>query len=181
MSPPIEGTKTGEQRDDNQLQMKFVWIPPGKFLMGSPKDEAGRIFNEEPVAVTLSTGFWLGQHEVTQSEWFRLMKTRPWDGTNFEVAKGDDHPAIYVAWEEATQFCQSLIQQERNAGRLPKGWKYVLPTEAQWEYACRAGTTTRYSFGNDVSKLDEYAWYSGNTIDMNDKYIHQVGRKKPNP
>ncbi len=72
-------------------------------------------------------------------------------------------PVETVSWAEATEFCQKLTMLGREAGRLPMGWGYRLPTEAQWEYACRAGTTTRYPFGNDARKLGDYAWYSRNS------------------
>jgi formylglycine-generating enzyme required for sulfatase activity len=79
-APPFAGTKAGEVRDDNGLKTKLVWIPPGEFTMGSPQDEKDRYDDENQVQVTLTKGFWLGQHEVTQAEWQRLMQTTPWSG-----------------------------------------------------------------------------------------------------
>lgn len=180
LNPPIEGTSAGQVRNDNHLRMELVWIPSGSFTMGSPADEKGRVFNEDQVDVTLSKGFWLGRYEVTQGEWYTVMKTRPWQGM-IEVAKGDRFPAIYVNSEESTRFCELLTKEEHSSGRLPREWRYVLPSEAQWEYACRAGTTTRFSFGDDDAKLIEYGWFKENTYGVNDKYVHQVGLKKPNP
>jgi formylglycine-generating enzyme required for sulfatase activity len=179
-SPSFVGAKAGQLRDDNGLKMKLVWCPPGKFAMGSPKDEKGRHRDEEDqVQVTLTRGFWLGQHEVTQSEWRQVMQTAPWSGEDY-VKEGDNYPATYVNWAYAISFCEKLSEQERSAGRLPSGWHYTLPTEAQWEYACRAGTTTRYGFGDAESDLPEYAWIEKNAKAAGEEYAHQVGQKKAN-
>jgi len=165
-------------REDNGLKMKLVWCPPGKFTMGGLRKEDENQANE--VQVVLTKGFWLGQHEVTQGEWESLMHTTPWrdkDG----VREGLDYPATYVNWESANRFLEILTDAERKAGRLPRNWKYALPTEAQWEYACRAGTRSRFSFGDDPSALKEYAWFKGNTEDVGKSYAQPVARKKPNP
>jgi formylglycine-generating enzyme required for sulfatase activity len=176
----FEGTVAGQTRDDNGLKTKLVWIPPGTFTMGSPKDEKGRENDESAVKVALTQGLWLGQCEVTQSEWQRVMQTTPWSG-KYNVQQGHDYPATGMNWDDAIKFCEKLTEQERRAGQLPTGWKYTLPTEAQWEYACRAGTTTRFSFGDDESKLEEYAWFKNNTGDAGEDYAHPVGTKKANP
>jgi formylglycine-generating enzyme required for sulfatase activity len=107
------------------------------------------------------------------------MQTAPWRGEDY-VKEGDNYPATYVNWADAIDFCEKLSEQERSAGRLPSGWQYTLPTEAQWEYACRAGTTTRYSFGDAQSDLPEYAWIEKNTKAAGEEYAHQVGQKKAN-
>ena len=177
-----EGTKAGEERDDNGLKMKFVWCPPGQFTMGSPKSEEGRDSDEDPVHVRLTKGFWIGKYEVTQGEWERVMGTTPWKGKRL-VKEGSRYAATYVSWEDAMEFVAKLTTQERQAGRLPAGWRYTLPTEAQWEYACRAGTQTAYGFGGDASRLSEYAWWGGIIGDGNAKteqYAHEVGLKKAN-
>jgi len=173
------GTRAGQKRDDNSLKTKLVWIPPGDFTMGSPKNEKDRFDNEGPVQVSLTKGFWLGQHEVTQAEWQRAMQTTPWSGRD-NVKEGGDFPATYVSWFDATEFCKKLSEIERSGGRLPSGWKYSLPTEAQWEYACRAGSRSRFSFGDDESDLGEYAWFAKNATDDAENYAHQVARKKAN-
>jgi formylglycine-generating enzyme required for sulfatase activity len=174
------GTQAGQTRDDNSLKTKLVWIPPGDFTMGSPKDEIGRQDNEDQVQVTLTKGFWLGQHEVTQAEWRHVMQASPWRRQQY-VKEGHDYPATYVSWHDAMKFCEKLTKQERSAGRLPSDWRYTLPTDAQWEYACRAGETSRFSFGDDDSDLGDYAWFLKNALDAGDKYAHAVGQKKPNP
>jgi formylglycine-generating enzyme required for sulfatase activity len=175
----IMGDRAGQTRDDNGLKTKLVWIPPGDFTMGSPQDEKSRLNDETQVQVTLTKGFWLGQHEVTQSEWQRLVQTTPWSGKD-NVKEGDDYPATYVSWDDAIKFCEKLTETERDAGRLPAGWKYTLPTEAQWEYACRAGSTSRYSFGDDESVLTEYGWFDKNAEYADEKYAHLVSQKKAN-
>ena len=110
------------------------------------------------------------------------MKTRQKEwGTHPGTKAGDAYPATWVSWNDALKFCEELTKKERAAGRLPAGWEYRLPTEAQWEYACRAGTETAYSFGDDVKQLGEYAWSRENTTNAEEAYAHQVAEKKPNP
>jgi formylglycine-generating enzyme required for sulfatase activity len=173
------GARAGQVRDDNSLKMNLVWIPPGEFTKGSPKEEKDRQGNEEPVQVSLTQGFWLGQYVVIQAEWERLMQTTPWSGNKY-VKQGADYPA-FVSWDEAMKFCEKLTQQERSARRLPPDWQYTLPTDAQWEYACRAGTKSRFSFGDDESDVGDYAWFDKNAGDAGEKNAHRVGQKKANP
>ena len=180
------GTKAGQVREDNEPKIKLVWCPPGNFTMGSPEDEKYRRYSEGQVQVTLTKGFWLGKYELTQAQWQRVMKTKPWSGKAY-VKEGDDYPATFVNWFEATDFCRKLSDDEHHAGRLPTDWTYALPTEAEWEYACRAGTTTRYSFGDDESYLPEYGWFGGINFDAGhignarkEQYAHAVGKLKPN-
>ena len=157
---------------ENSIGMVLVPIPAGEFLMGSPETEPGRRDNEVQHQVTLTKPFLLGVHEVTQGQWQAVMGTTPWKGKEF-VKEGDDYPATYVSWHDAVEFCRKLSEKE--------GLEYRLPTEAEWEYACRAGTTTAYSFGDDASELGEYAWYRENARNVGQKYAHTVGQKKPNP
>ena len=180
---PMNGKEPGQVRDDNVLKMKLVWCPPGSFTMGSPATEvdvAGKHRDDEnQVQVKLTNGFWLGKYEVTQAEWKQVMQTEPWEGQGL-TEEGDEFPATWVCWNDATDFCRTLTEQERKAGRLSKGWEYKLPTEAQWEYACRAGTETKFSFGDNESKLGDYAWFSNNASKVAEKYAHRVGQKKAN-
>ena len=159
----------------NTIGMELIEIPAGKFTMGSPRGENG-----PQVAVTLTKPFWIGKTEVTQGQWKKVMGTAPWEDMS-NTKTGEFFAATYVNWDAATAFCQTLTDLERKAGKLPAGESYRLPTEAQWEYACRAGTTTAFSFGEDESKLGEYAWFRGNAFHAGEKYAHKVGMKKPNP
>ncbi|MCP5524554.1 MAG: formylglycine-generating enzyme family protein [Verrucomicrobiales bacterium] len=122
----------------------MVWIPPGTFVMGSPGGESGRYDDEGPqMEVTLTQGFWLGRCEVTQREYLELR------GVNPSAFVGDlECPVEQVTWHDAVAYCAALTERERLAGRLPAGYAYRLPTEAEWEYACRAETTTRFYFGD---------------------------------
>src|SRR5579862_5268556 len=179
-APSFVGTKAGQAREDNGLKMKMVWCPPGSFVMGSPSTEEGRLWDEAEVPVTLSRGFWLGQFELTQGQWQQIMKTTPWSG-KIEVEASADYPATYLDRDDAMRFCKMLTEVEHRASRLPLGCKYTLPSEAEWEYACRAGTKTRFSFGRDESNLSSHAWFAGNAWDTRERYPHKVGLKKPNP
>jgi len=173
----------GKKQITNSLGMTFIYCPSGSFTMGSPAAEQARFDNEAQVSVTISKGFYLGRTSVTQAQFKALMGATPWSGKDL-VKEGDDYPATYVDWNDAAEFCRKLTARESQAGRLPKGYVCALPTEAQREYACRAGTTTAYSFGNDPSVLVDYAWWGGSLGDGNcktEQYAHRVGQKKPNP
>jgi len=166
--------------------MKLIWCPPGQFKMGTPADLPRlRPRDEGQVDVTLTNGFWLGSTELTQEQWEAVMGSTPWRGKATKVKDGSDYPAVYVSWEEAMAFCAKLTDQEKRDGRLPEHSYYTLPTEAEWEYACRAGTTTLFSFGDDQSKLTGYGWtrkYAGRGRSSPDeKFFHQVAQKKANP
>lgn len=107
------------------------------------------------------------------------MGTTPWKGKE-SVREGSSYPATHLNWEEASEFCDKLTVTGRSEGWLSKDWKIALPTEAQWEYGCRAGTVTRFCFGEDEAMLGKYAWYGKNTVDLQDVYLHQIGLKQPN-
>jgi formylglycine-generating enzyme required for sulfatase activity len=87
---------------------------------------------------------------------------------------------LYVSWGDAMSFCQKLTEKERSAGRLQRDWEYTLPTEAQWEYACRAGTQSKFSFGDDADELGRYAWFNDKAGAVGEEYSHEVGKKLPN-
>jgi formylglycine-generating enzyme required for sulfatase activity len=174
-----EGKTAGEMREVKWLRMPLVWIPAGTFMMGRSKIEADQFYKEDQVGVAISHGFWMGQTEVTRAQWKLVMGTTPWERR--EEKKGDDYPVTWVSADDAIAFCERLTADERRANRLPDDWKFDLPTEAQWEYACRAGTTSRFSFGNDPKDLGLYAWYDANTGKVDEFYAHRVKQKRPNP
>jgi len=157
-TPPILTLNLGKG-----VTMKLLRIRPGKFTMGSPDSEQGRESNEGPQhVVTLSRSFYLGVTEVTQAQYEAVM------GTNPSQFKGPTNPVERISWDDAVAFCRKL---SKKTGRT-----FRLPTEAEWEYACRAGTRTRYGFGNDDAQLADYAWLNANS----DRKTHPVGLKKPN-
>ncbi|QDU98783.1 Serine/threonine-protein kinase pkn1 [Lignipirellula cremea] len=147
--------------------------------MGSPATEEDGENDEDQVAVTLTQGFYLGETEVTQAQWSAVMGTKPWSEKTFSK-EGPAYPASYISWDDAVEYCTKLTEQEQAAGRLTKDWRYALPTEAQWEFACRAGTTTAHYCGDDSAQLGDYAWFEENASDAGEKYAHEVGSKKPN-
>ncbi|MFM7738591.1 MAG: formylglycine-generating enzyme family protein, partial [Planctomycetota bacterium] len=158
----------------NSIGMKLVLIPKGTFMMGSPESEEGRNEGEVQHEVTLTKDFFLGVTEVTQAQYQKVMGENP---SYFQGGKvqGDssNHPVEKVLWEDAVEFCKKLsdLPEEKGAGRV-----YRLPTEAEWEYACRAGTKSAYSFGDKRDSLDDYAWHYKKVDDK----THPVGQKKPN-
>jgi len=202
----------------NSIGMKLKLIPAGEFMMGSTKSpqevvrmfdlpEAGAKFFATTLAsehsqhkVRITKPFYLGVHEVTQAEYEKVTGKNPSSfakgGKEADRVSGKDtsnHPAEFVNWDEAVEFCKRLSVKE--------GKTYRLPTDAEWEYACRAGTTTVYSFGDGSSQLGEYAWFGNNSgdqlldadaifkpgsdnyrkrLDANNCKPHPVGRKKPN-
>lgn len=183
----MEGSRAGEQREFGDVQM--VWCPPGEFLMGSPEEEVwcpqeefllgsqaieeGRINNEKQHTVELTRGFWLAKYECTQGQWEKVMGTdvedmmRTGRNTCGEVtSKGADMAMYFVSWDDA----QAWLKKMNESHPLPEGWEWNLPTEAQWEYACRAGTSTTVYSGlleikgeRNAPTLDAIAWYGGNS------------------
>jgi formylglycine-generating enzyme required for sulfatase activity len=155
------------------LGLEMVPIAAGSFSMGAPDGYA----NERPVTkVTLTRPFWMGKTEVTQGQWRTIMqRTQRQEVVAqdpiFTTEEGDDIPIHYVTWRQAMEFCQRLTEREQQAGRLPQGHIYTLPTEAQWEYACRAGTT-----GPFAGEVEEMAWLSTNSK-LQQK---PVAQKRPN-
>ena len=151
--------------------MKLALIHAGKFLMGSPQTARDAHIGEKPQReVTITKSFYMGVTEVTQNQWHAVIGTEPWKSGK-HAKKGAENPVSYVSWDDATAFCTKVSQK---TGRTIR-----LPTEAEWEYACRAGTKTVYSFDDD-SKLGEYAWTYRNAKKVGEEYPHPVARKKPN-
>jgi formylglycine-generating enzyme required for sulfatase activity len=164
---------TGGQAKEvvNSIGIKLLLMSAGTFTMGSPASEKYRDDDETQHQVTLSKPFYMGRTEVTQGQWKKVMGTEPWKGEDY-VQEGDDCPAVYISWDDAVAFCKKLSDME--------GKTYRLPTEAEWEYACRGGTNTAFSFGDDDSQCKEYAWFYGNAYHFDEHYSHQVAQKRPN-
>jgi formylglycine-generating enzyme required for sulfatase activity/serine/threonine protein kinase len=159
----------------NSIGMKLTLIPPGEFMMGSKVWDRGSSEDEMPRhPVRITASFYLGTYEVTRAEFRRFVEEAEYNtgyqewGPQLRVDR-QNHPVAHISWEDATAFCQWLTDKE--------GQQYRLPTESQWEYACRGGTQTRFSFGEDEPELTDYAWYPANA----DGTTHSVGQKKPNP
>jgi formylglycine-generating enzyme required for sulfatase activity len=172
-SPPVRqeeqsATNSNEtshlKKFTNRIGMKFVLIPAGSFTMGNPPDEPNRDTDETQHEVNITKPYYLQTTELTQGQWKKVMGGNP----SYYEDCGDDCPVEKVTWDDARKFIKKLNQMEGTN-------KYRLPTEAEWEYACRAGTETLYSF-DEVDKLGKYAWYWDNS----ESQTHPVGKKKPN-
>jgi formylglycine-generating enzyme required for sulfatase activity len=153
---------------DDTLPQNMVWIRPGTF------NATFRFSGQPQTKMTISRDFGMSKYEVTQAQYKAVM------GTNPSHFKGDNNPVDRVSWNDAVAYCAKLTEKEKAAGRLPGGYEYRLPTEAEWEYACRAGATTAFSFGDDESQLGEYAWYGSKDSNPSHFKAHPVGEKKPN-
>jgi formylglycine-generating enzyme len=156
--------------------LRLLWVEPGSFLMGSPPDELGRQGDEEQFRVIFSHGYWLGEFPLTQAQFAAFAKNCvPWPSLFSQLPDSDDRPVEMVTWKNAEAFCEEL--NKAFSQHLPNSYCFALPTEAQWEYACRAGTLTRYHFGDCDQDLDRVAWHSANSGGT----THPVGGKEPNP
>ena len=157
------------------IKLATVFIPSGRFDMGSPASEIGREFHETQRSITVANPFYLGETEVTQAQWKAIMGTTPWKELR-HIKEGDEYPATQVSWNDAQAFIKALSAKSTLKARLP--------TEAEWEYACRAGTTTVFSFGDSERNLSDHAWWGGaigGGSARNELYAHKVKTKKPNP
>ena len=146
------------------VELDMIWIEPGTFMMGSPEDELGRNDDEVQHEVTLTEGYWLGKYEVTQAQYKAVT------GENPSHFSGGNKPVEMVNWEDAMAFCAKLTTAAKASGKLPEGYEFTLPTEAQWEYACRAGTSGAFNDGSSLFEpklgicpnLDRLGRYRGN-------------------
>jgi len=146
--------------------LEMVYIRGGSFQMGSPESEKDRGSDEGPVHTVMLSDFWIGKYEITQKQWQAIM------GNNPSNWKGEDLPVENVSWNDCQEFCRKLSEKT--------GKRFTLPTESQWEYSCRAGSQTRFCFGDSDSGLEEYAWYWDNSQTGQTRQTHPVGQKKPN-
>jgi formylglycine-generating enzyme required for sulfatase activity len=191
----------------NPAPDELVWIPPGTFTMGTPPDEVGRENQEGPLTrVTLTRGYWLGKYEVTIDQYREFLLDGgdqsgvAWTAASCPINRDEtfslsgtasgrqgDLPMCHITWAGAMAYCNWRTDRAVEEGSLPEGYVFSLPTEAQWEYACRAGTTSRYSFGDAPEceprtcggcvGLEDYAWWCANSIGK----PQPVGQKLPNP
>lgn len=156
---------------DNRYGIEFNLIPGGSFRMGCLNPPSGGTpLEETPVHWVHVAPFLLGQYEITQKQWTAVMGNKPWINQR-HVGPRTDCPATYISWKDVTS----------GAGSYCGKTGFRLPSEAEWEYACRAGTTTKYSCGNCSQVLEKYAWFSSTTFPLNENYPHSVGQKLPNP
>lgn len=154
--------------------LEMMWIPGGTFMMGRYSGEQDSYSDEDPQHSVTVPGFWMGMYELTKAQWMALMGTTPWVGQS-DVLDDPNSPAVYVSWDDAQSFIRAL------------NWYIIyltfrLPSEAEWEYACRAGTMTRSYWGDDLENtvINDYAWWRDNAGDVGEDYAHIVGLKLPN-
>jgi sulfatase modifying factor 1 len=154
----------GKSPPQKGRELEFVLIEPGVFTMGG-----GDTYSLPAHEVKITKRFYIGMTEVTQSQWYEVMRTQPWD-----TRAGPDFPATGMDWHEAVEFCNRLSKRD--------GERHRLPTDAEWEYACRAGSKTAFCFyhEDDISMLHDYAWVAYNAADVGERYPHQVAQKRPN-
>jgi formylglycine-generating enzyme required for sulfatase activity len=177
---PAPADRGPEQFLTNSVGMELALIRPGRFWMGSLQADGKRNYDEIPHEVEITRAYYIGVCEVTQGQFQAVMKYNPSyfsaDGAGRALVEGQDtsqHPVESITWEEARRFCEALSARpiEQQAGR-----KYRLPTEAEWEYACRAGSQGTYHFGRDAEDLGSYAWYQENA----EEQTHPIKQKRPN-
>jgi formylglycine-generating enzyme required for sulfatase activity len=191
VKPKPEFKKYTETIPGSKVVFEMVPIPAGKYMMGSPDSEKGREVDEGPQHQVEVKEFWMGSREVTWDEFDLFWKDRPgskedrepempkdadavtrptppYSDETFEHGR-EGHPVLCISWHSAMQYCRWLS--------IKTGKVYRLPTEAEWEWAARAGTRTAYFFGDDPKNLSDYAWFAGNS----ENHTHQVGTRKPNP
>lgn len=155
----------------NSVNMVLRPVPAGTFTMGAPASEPHRRADERSRQVTLTRPFLISETEVTQQQWVAVMQTVPWRGKR-SVKAGPGYPVAYVNWNDAVAFCRKLSRMENRV--------YRLPAEAEWEWACRTGTQTVYSFGDSAMDLSRHAFYRANTIEWGVSHAQPVARNRAN-
>jgi formylglycine-generating enzyme required for sulfatase activity/serine/threonine protein kinase len=160
--------------ETNSIGMELTLIPPGEFSIGmDPADVTRPPHALPPQKAVIKSPFSFGTTEVTQGQWFRVMQTQPW--STHRMKNDNDLPAAWITWTEANQFCSQLTKLEQEKGQLGKQARYQLPSEAEWEWSCRAGTVSKFSCTD--AELAQYCWYENNA----DGELHPVRKLKPNP
>lgn len=162
------------------VPLVLVSVPAGSFNMGRYTDETDSLANEDPQhQVNFANGFWIGKYEITKGQWQALMGTTPWSGQGYSI-NNVNSPAVYISWNDAKAFVTALNTHITNTAQGSATCR--LPSEAEWEYACRAGTTTRFYWGEDASltSIGSYAWWNTNAWTAGEAYGHVVGTKLPN-
>ena len=172
---PVNNKIVNDEFYEDSLAGMFSWIPAGQLSIVVP-------YVDETRVVKVKDGFWCAQYPVTQEFYSSIMGGNPshcdMDHHDTEILNNMGNlPVNNVSWLDAVSFCKALTIMGKNQGSIPNGYEYRLPSEVEWEYACRAGTTTKYFFGDNPGELHEYAWFKGNSA----KTSHPVGLKKPNP
>ena len=165
----LSGPVPGQSFRLSKLLLRMVWIRPGGFLMGSPENEAGRGNDEIQHPVTLTRGYWLGETPVTTAQWALELGDNP----SIDNTETPQAPVDGVPWNRAMEFCNRVTEDARRAGTLPEGYVYTLPTEAQWEYARRAGSTGPFPPDGPIG---DFAWYQANS----EGHKHPVSLTRPN-
>lgn len=168
--PPVPTTSPGGE-NISVAGIEFVKIPAGCFDMGSPKTEIYHVIDEEPVHSVCVNEFWIGKYEITQAQWLNVMGNNPSYFNSEQIGTdSSNHPVEQISWDDVQEFIGRLNEQTGERS-------FRLPTEAEWEYATRAGTTTAYSFGDNSVSAENYAWFLNNSSEM----THPVGQLQPNP
>lgn len=175
--PVVDDPQSARSAGDgyvNSVGMAFRWCPPGNFTMGSPDTNTAATADRSPVPVTLSQGFWMGEHEVTQREYSVVLRKNAPIG--FTTHKNAPFWGITEA-KHVDDFCNKLTELERKANRLPAGWEYACPTEAQWEYACRAGSESAFCCGDSVAELGLYGNFADHALWMENPNYYWADRR----
>jgi len=173
----VEGEQTVMLSYDVPLEM--VWIPAGTFMMGRYPGEQDGHASEDPQHQVSVPGFWMAKYELTKRQWEAVMGTTPWMGLHpildYQISKDPESPAVFVSWQDAKAFVHALV--------VSTGIDFRLPSEAEWEYASRAGTTTRFHWGDDPTymNMNNYAWWEYTSLSGGHEYGNPVGQKLPNP